>query len=138
MAYILITGNPVDGFEYIGPFATAEDAGEHANTDGNIEEGDWWIATIESPEQAKSNEEIPGEPDLYMKAWNLHLDHDRIRQLARAAVSKGSNLSVEEAEIVLRNIILRKAMELQNGGQPITFESLFDDLELPTSPTEEP
>jgi len=45
--HILIYGNPVDGFGYIGPFATADEAIDAAETDERIE-GDWWIAPLEA------------------------------------------------------------------------------------------
>jgi hypothetical protein len=41
--FILITGNPVQGFQYLGPFDThtdAENAGDH------LTGGDWWVATL--------------------------------------------------------------------------------------------
>lgn len=44
--HILITGNPVDGFEYFGPFKTGDDAIAYAETarfDG------WWIAPLQEP-----------------------------------------------------------------------------------------
>lgn len=45
--HIIITGNPVEGFTYIGPFESAVDAAEHGNTDPELEE--WWIAPLEKP-----------------------------------------------------------------------------------------
>lgn len=45
--HIIITGNPVDGFEYIGPFNTSEDALRWADKDAHIE-GDWWLAHLEA------------------------------------------------------------------------------------------
>jgi hypothetical protein len=44
--YIVVCGNPVDGFTYVGPFAdhdTAENAGDRIDQD-------WWIAELEAPE----------------------------------------------------------------------------------------
>ena len=44
--FIIITGNPVDGFEYLGPFGTEGDAINHAEcslADDNI---DWWTASL--------------------------------------------------------------------------------------------
>lgn len=45
--HILIVGNPVDGFEYYGPFKTGEDAiafgEEHTGSD-------WWIAPLYAKE----------------------------------------------------------------------------------------
>lgn len=51
--WIFITGNPVDGFQYTGPFDSSDaviEAGEYAD-------GDWWIVKLESPEDYK-------EPDM--------------------------------------------------------------------------
>lgn len=45
--HILITGNPVDGFSYYGPFKTGEDAIEHGN---NRHGPDWWIAPLYATE----------------------------------------------------------------------------------------
>jgi hypothetical protein len=42
--YIIIRGNPVDGFEHFGPFPTrpyAEATGEE-----NFEPGEYWIASL--------------------------------------------------------------------------------------------
>lgn len=44
---IIITGNPVDGFQYIGPFASMSEAAASGNTDGDIE-ADWWIARLDA------------------------------------------------------------------------------------------
>jgi hypothetical protein len=43
--YILITGNPVQGFQYTGPFNDPEEAGNYALTSGT--EADWWVAPLE-------------------------------------------------------------------------------------------
>jgi hypothetical protein len=50
--HIIVIGNPVDGFNFIGPFTTAQDAVRHANEDGNID-AEWWIAPLEGPDQEK-------------------------------------------------------------------------------------
>ena len=41
--HILITGDPVDGFEYFGPFKTGEEA--IAAGEDHLD-GDWWIAPL--------------------------------------------------------------------------------------------
>ncbi len=46
MRYIIILGNPVDGFTYIGPFEDMEALNEHADTIM----GEWWAAGLEAPE----------------------------------------------------------------------------------------
>lgn len=49
--HIIVIGNPVDGLEFIGPFANETDATNHANTDGNMPD-EWWIAPLEPAEIA--------------------------------------------------------------------------------------
>lgn len=46
--HIIMIGNPVDGFNFIGPFENATAAAEHGNTDGDID-AEWWIAPLEQP-----------------------------------------------------------------------------------------
>ncbi len=48
MKHIIIFGNPVDGFEYVGPFDDAEAANEYAErylSGGN----DWWVVLLQEP-----------------------------------------------------------------------------------------
>lgn len=45
---ILITGNPIDGLTFVGPFDTRDEAIEFGQV--NAEGGDWWIANLEPPE----------------------------------------------------------------------------------------
>lgn len=47
MKYILIAGNPVDGFTFTGPFATPDEA---HNAGEAIHGGDWWIGKLTPPE----------------------------------------------------------------------------------------
>ncbi len=42
---IIVTGNPLDGFRFIGPFATPNEAVEWA-TDHCTQE--WWVTNVES------------------------------------------------------------------------------------------
>jgi hypothetical protein len=44
---IVVAGNPVDGFSFVGPFDTDGDALVWADAHMN---GDWWIVTLENPE----------------------------------------------------------------------------------------
>jgi len=49
MTAILIVGNPIDGYEFFGPFASGDDAAEYMyriDYDG----GDWWVAGLDEPE----------------------------------------------------------------------------------------
>lgn len=48
MKYILIFGNPVDGFTYLGPFDSTEEANDYA--DDKIRRDDWWVAILDKPE----------------------------------------------------------------------------------------
>ncbi len=45
---IIIYGNPVDGFKYIGPFDDLNDAITQGNTNPDVD-GDWWVAELEEP-----------------------------------------------------------------------------------------
>ena len=58
MRYILIFGNPVDGFNYRGPFDTHEDA--HNYGDPIIEE--WWIAELTPPDYTCLHTGLPCIP----------------------------------------------------------------------------
>ena len=44
---IVITGNPVDGLFFYGPFKTAEDANEWADAEQSDQE--WWVAPLDEP-----------------------------------------------------------------------------------------
>lgn len=46
--HILITGNPMNGFEYFGLFKTGEDA--IAAGEDHLD-GDWWIAPLRGKEE---------------------------------------------------------------------------------------
>jgi hypothetical protein len=48
---ILITGNPIDGFSFYGPFKCITDLEEAANTLHTGEE--WWIGKLNSTEELK-------------------------------------------------------------------------------------
>jgi hypothetical protein len=47
--YIIICGNPADGFNYIGPFESRDEASAHAANDTPAE---WWIVALEAPAHA--------------------------------------------------------------------------------------
>lgn len=55
-SHIIIHGNPVDGFGYVGPFEDATAAAEAGNHDPHLDP-DWWIAPLEAPELAASDTE---------------------------------------------------------------------------------
>jgi len=44
---ILIFGNPVDGFTYVGPFKDSEELTDYAQSSRNISGTTWWAATLE-------------------------------------------------------------------------------------------
>ena len=44
---IIVTGTPIDGFTYIGPFDSFESAEAYADHIGVM--GDWWITDLQSP-----------------------------------------------------------------------------------------
>jgi len=46
--WLLVEGNPVDGFTYTGPFDSHEDAVNEAEN-GADHDGDWWIAPMLRP-----------------------------------------------------------------------------------------
>jgi len=43
---IVITGNPVDGLFFYGPFKTAEDANEWADAEQSDKE--WWVSHLDN------------------------------------------------------------------------------------------
>lgn len=43
MKHILVTGNPVTGFTFYGPFDTANDAGEAGD---KLTLVDWWVGQL--------------------------------------------------------------------------------------------
>ena len=46
--HIIVYGNPVDGFSFIGPFDDHESAHEFAEEyKGGVE---WWVLTLEEPD----------------------------------------------------------------------------------------
>lgn len=49
LPHIVICGNPVDGFRYIGPFPSAVAAATYINTDPHLPDGDVWMAELDGP-----------------------------------------------------------------------------------------
>jgi len=49
--HIIVTGNPIDGLHFIGPFESAAEATDAAATFV----GDWWIAPLEPEETIYKN-----------------------------------------------------------------------------------
>lgn len=50
MQTIIVTGNPIDGLTFIGPFEDESEAIDYAET--NCEE--WWLGELEEPESEQS------------------------------------------------------------------------------------
>jgi hypothetical protein len=47
-SYIIVIGNPVEGFEFYGPFRNEADAAKHANSDPHLPD-EWWAAPLLAP-----------------------------------------------------------------------------------------
>lgn len=47
--HIIMIGNLIDGFEFIGPFETDAAAIEHANNDPHID-AEWWLVKLDAPD----------------------------------------------------------------------------------------
>lgn len=48
MIYIIIYGNPVDGFNFRGPFSSMDAALEYAERHDDYDET-WWISSVSAP-----------------------------------------------------------------------------------------
>lgn len=46
--HVVLTGNPVDGFGVLGPFATADEATEWAD-EALDRDVDWWVTPLNAP-----------------------------------------------------------------------------------------
>lgn len=80
--YILISGSPVDGFEFAGPFETEWDTQAYAENNGYDDEG-WWIAPLNTVESVELEEPVkPVEP----KAPFLITTQDGKRSLREAVI----------------------------------------------------
>lgn len=51
--YVVITGDPLLGFNFIGPFDSLEDADSWAE---NKLGGDWWLTHLENPEDQSAED----------------------------------------------------------------------------------
>jgi hypothetical protein len=49
MNYIIVIGNPVDGFNYVGPFLDRDEAVHYAEEENQCVGVDWWIAEMYYP-----------------------------------------------------------------------------------------
>lgn len=50
--YIIISGNPIEGFNAIGPFSGAQDVSEYAD---QIRDNDWWLMDLSSPTEGNAD-----------------------------------------------------------------------------------
>jgi len=46
---IVASGNPSDGFVFVGPFDDGNEAGDWADGPTGFPNGDWWILTLKAP-----------------------------------------------------------------------------------------
>lgn len=46
--FILIVGNPIEGFMYVGPFEDGDRANEYGQT--HLEDAEWWVDRMQVPE----------------------------------------------------------------------------------------
>jgi hypothetical protein len=49
MNYIIVCGNPVDGFDYVGPFVDRDEATHYAEVENQRIGTYWWIAELVWP-----------------------------------------------------------------------------------------
>ena len=62
---LLITGNPVDGFRYRGPF---EGGGAEVWAEAHDHEADWWVAPLNPPHDEDDNDHH-ARPDAPVLVW---------------------------------------------------------------------
>lgn len=48
--YLIVTGNPIEGFSFQGPFLLKKDAEEYLE---DIEDSDGWLAELQPPEEER-------------------------------------------------------------------------------------
>lgn len=50
MKYFIISGSPVYGFRYVGPFEARKEAEDYQFKSKNFLNKDWWIAELLAPD----------------------------------------------------------------------------------------
>ncbi len=45
--HVIAFGNPADGFEYVGPFGSFEEAETYGYNNGRFR--DWWVILLQAP-----------------------------------------------------------------------------------------
>jgi hypothetical protein len=46
LQFVIIYGNPADGFSFVGPFNSRDDAAQYAADDTPA---DWWVVMLDAP-----------------------------------------------------------------------------------------
>ncbi len=101
--YVFVYGDPVNGFEFIGPLDTTEDT----DLEGRFQNKDWWYGDLESRAEAMWQ---PGMPDpeeeeedpLWRKFNDLVCDGDDLFD-ETGRLLPGNDLS---ALLALRDIVM--------------------------------
>ena len=96
-ASILVAGNPVDGFRFIGPFEDQEDAVIY----GDGVDDNWQAVELESPD-----EELPGAPEELAvpsdpSLWLLFGDESASEAELQLLVKHGKNLQKAFAYLLM-------------------------------------
>ena len=47
--FLIILGNPVDGYNYVGPFASSDEANDWGERNEAKYETEWWITCLVTP-----------------------------------------------------------------------------------------
>lgn len=72
--HVLVCGNPVDGFSFVGPFPSDDDAREYGENDTD---GDWWVTALESPQGGLAGDGIDSRWKRFAMGHHLsELDED--------------------------------------------------------------
>lgn len=75
MSWIVIAGNPVDGFTYYGPFAESNEANEYAEQ--HCEDTEFWLISLVTPQIEQTPYEAPLRPLNFNRCscghtWEVH------------------------------------------------------------------
>lgn len=134
MSHIIVSGNPVNGFDFTGPFAEHDDAGSYAV---NAIEADWCIARLHPPEDREVDEGrlwlINSQVEGLMDSDGAGEDHqDVLDFLQLVGLNESNTLALHEAMCCYR------VWHCLYGGdvsppvsEPIEFYT--DDLRNPAS-----
>lgn len=84
---IIVTGNPVDGSEYVGPFPNATEAAEYADQFIGC---DYWIASIDPPAM-ETRASI--ERKTAAGEWDTEVMAARFKKMAEAILDDADGIS---------------------------------------------